>query len=490
MGKIEIWLTPLWILAVGVAVGAAILALLWGVTFVVNRRAASAIGAAVGESILRPISYVVVALCALALLAAPSMPVERMLASLRRLPQVRSIEVDATVPAKERDFPLAAAFRASEVQRYSIHSEQDVAVNVEQGKGFVEPLLVVEGSETEGLEWAPGGSADRAFEDEVATLYLTNNSDVPSKVRVRIDLDVEMPQVRAVPIAAAGTIGLYLVYLALRFLAPRTSVIAAATAKETIAQPLFTMLVVIGVVALISFVFIPYNTFGEDVKMLKTSGMTTIKVLAIIMALWTASTSVADEIEGRTALTVLSKPVGRRQFILGKFLGILWPIVLMFVILGFVFLLTVSFKVVYDARESSKTTPEWTECFVEVVRIVPGLVLAFLESVIMAAISVAVSTRLPMLPNLVICGSIYVLGHLAALIVKSSAADNIVFVRFVGRLLAMVLPVLDHFEIEGAIAGATSVPMAYLGWATVYSAVYSAAAILLALFFFEDRDLA
>jgi hypothetical protein len=83
-----------------------------------------------------------------------------------------------------------------------------------------------------------------------------------------------------------------------------------------------------------------------------------------------------------------------------------------------------------------------------------------------------------------------VLGHLAALIVKSSAADNIVFVRFVGRLLAMVLPVLDHFEIEGAIAGATSVPMAYLGWALLYSAVYSAAAILLALFFFEDRDLA
>jgi hypothetical protein len=246
-------------------------------------------------------------------------------------------------------------------------------------------------------------------------------------------------------------------------------VIAAATAKETIAQPLFTMLVMIGVVALVAFVFIPYNTFGEDVKMLKTSGMTMIKVLAIIMALWTASTSVADEIEGRTALTVLSKPVGRRQFI--------------------VFLLTVSFKVVYDARESAKTTPEWTECYLEVVRIIPGLVLAFLESVILAAISVAVSTRLPMLPNLVICGSIYVLGHLAALIVKS-AAGEIVFVRFIGKLLSVILPVLDHFEIEGAIAGASSVPISYLGWALLYSALYSGAAILLALIFFEDRDLA
>jgi hypothetical protein len=154
-----------------------------------------------------------------------------------------------------------------------------------------------------------------------------------------------------------------------------------------------------------------------------------------------------------------------------------------------VFLLTVSFKVVYDARESAKTTPEWQECYAEVVRIVPGLVLAFFEAVIMAAISVAVSTRLPMLPNLVVCGSIYVLGHLAALIVKSSVGE-FVFVRFIGKLLSVVLPVLDHFEIEGAIAGASSVPVSYLAWCLLYTALYCAAAMLLALIFFEDRDLA
>jgi len=487
MSKLTIWLTPLWILAVGVTVGAAILLLVWGVIWAVNRRAGRAIAAAVSEGILRPITYVVISLAVLALLALPSMPVKDVAASLRRLPEVRPIEVTVTVPAGEQDFAIPAEFRASELQRYSISSEQDVAVNTEKGKGYVDPVLVVQGGEP--YEWAPGSASQRGFEGDATHLYVTNDSDVDSEVAVKLYTDVEMPAVRAIPIAAVSTIGLFLLYLGIRFLAPRTSVIAAASAKEITAQPLFTLLTGIGVVLLVAFVFIPYNTFGEDVKMLKTSGMTMIKVLAIAMALWTASTSVADEIEGRTALTVLSKPVGRRQFILGKFLGIIWPIVLMFVILGFIFLLTVSFKVVYDARESARTTPEWTECYAEVVRIIPGLVLAFFESVILAAISVAVSTRLPMLPNLVICGSIYVLGHLTALIVKSSAGD-IVFVRFVGRLLSVILPVLDHFEIEGAIAGASSVPLSYLGWALVYSALYSAAAILLALFFFEDRDLA
>jgi ABC-type transport system involved in multi-copper enzyme maturation permease subunit len=487
MSKLTIWLTPLWILAVGVTVGAALLLIVWGVIWLVNRRAGNEIAAAVGEGILRPISYVIISLAVLAMLAMPSMPFRETWASLRRLPNVQPIEASVTVPAGEQDFAIAAPFRANELQSYSITSEQDVAVNTEKGKGYVYPVLVIQGGEP--YEWAPGSATPRGFEDDASSLYVTNDSDVDSEVAVKLYADVEMPAVRTIPIAAVSTIGLFALYLGIRFAAPRTSVIAAATAKEITAQPLFVLLTGIGVVLLIAFVFIPYNTFGEDVKMLKTSGMTLIKVLAIVMALWTASTSVADEIEGRTALTVLSKPVGRRQFILGKFLGIIWPIVLMFVILGFIFLLTVSFKVVYDARESAKTTPEWTECYAEVVRIIPGLVLAFFESVILAAISVAVSTRLPMLPNLVICGSIYVLGHLAALIVKSSAGE-IVFVRFVGRLLSVVLPVLDHFEIEGAIAGASEVPLSYLGWALVYSALYSTAAILLALFFFEDRDLA
>ena len=104
-------------------------------------------------------------------------------------------------------------------------------------------------------------------------------------------------------------------------LAPKVAAIAWTTAKEAMSQPLFYLLLTIGIFGLLLFPFIPYNTLGEDIKMVKDEGLTLIMVLSIILALWTASVSIADEIEGRTALTLLSKPVGRRQFILGKFLG-------------------------------------------------------------------------------------------------------------------------------------------------------------------------
>ena len=190
------------------------------------------------------------------------------------------------------------------------------------------------------------------------------------------------------------------------------SAIALTTSKEVMSQPLFYIVLALGVCALLAFIVMPYNTFGDDVKMMKDSGLTVIMLLAILLAVWSASVSIADELEGRTALTLLSKPIRRRQFILGKFLGILEPALLLFILLGFAFLVSVSYKVVYDAREVALPEPTWQACYAEIVKILPGLVLAFLETVVLAAISVALSTRLPMVANLVVCSAIYVLGHL------------------------------------------------------------------------------
>jgi len=279
------------------------------------------------------------------------------------------------------------------------------------------------------------------------------------------------------------------IVLALRQFVPKIMAIASTTTKEALSQPFFYVILGIGAFALLLFPFIPYNTFGEDIKMLKDEGLTLIMVLSIVLALWTASLSIADEIEGRTALSVLSKPIGRRSFILGKFLGVIGPVVVLFVVLGALFLGTVSYKKVYDSRETAQELPTREQCQEEIVQIVPGLALAFLEAVVLTSIGVAISTRLPMIPNLILCISIYVLGHLVPMVVNSSVG-RFEIVAFVGTFLATILPVLDHFNIYTAIATGKEVPWAYVGLASIYCVLYSAAAMLLALLLFEDRDLA
>jgi ABC-type transport system involved in multi-copper enzyme maturation permease subunit len=284
---------------------------------------------------------------------------------------------------------------------------------------------------------------------------------------------------------------LYALPLLIQLFAPRLMAITRATAKEAIAQPLFFILLVIGVFLLVLLSILPYNTFGDDLKFYKDCGLQLIMILSVGFALWTASLSIAEEIEGRTALTVLSKPIGRWQFIMGKYFGILWPVMAMFVVLGAVFLSCVSYKTVYDARETSQQDPTAEVCMEQVEQIAPGLALVFMEAAVLASIGVAISTRLPMLANLVICLSIYLLGHLVPLL-SNASVDKIPQVGFVASLLSAVLPVLENFNVT-AIAffePGQSVPWSYLGLSAVYCLLYCGVAMLLALLLFEDRDLA
>ena len=486
LGQVSIWTTPLWLLAVGVMLGLLILLAVYGLVWLVSRPRAEVLKTTVTESVLQPILFAAVLLSGFAVLAAYSMPVRQMWESVMRVAAAQSGEIPVTVPAETLDKAVAISFRATELKRLEIESDQEVFLAAEldglsQGKA-----MTVEA--TERTIWVEGSSRDHIFSGQVETVYLTNQGTESAQVVIRYQTGVEYPEVAFVPKVALGLVSLFLLYFLLQAAMPKISAIALATSKEAMAQPLYLVTLVLGVCALVAFIYVPYNTFGEDIKMLKDSGLTLIKVLAIIVALWTASVSIADEIEGRTALTVLSKPIGRRQFIVGKFLGLLWPIALMFLLLGIVFLLTVSYKVVYDARETASGQPIWQECFAEMVNVIPGLVLAFFEVVMLASISVAISTRLPMLPNLVICSSIYVLGHLGPLIANSSMAE-IPMVRFAGRLIALVLPNLDVMDVQASLATGQTVPGVYLGWALVYCALYSTMAMLLALALFEDRDL-
>jgi len=274
-----------------------------------------------------------------------------------------------------------------------------------------------------------------------------------------------------------------------RLIVPKVAAIAQTTAKEAMSQPLFYVLLTVGVFGLILFPFIPYNTLGEDIKMVKDEGLTLIMVLSIGLALWTASVSIADEIEGRTALTLLSKPVGRRQFIFGKFLGILTPVAIMFIVLGAVFLSSVSFKAVYDSRETGAPEPTAAECQTEMKQIAPGLALAMMETIVLTSISVAISTRLPMMANMVICAAIYVLGHLVPILADSAVGKN-EYVQFVADLQSAIFPVLDHFNISAGISAGVPVPWTYIAVDGLYCVLFSTAAMLVALLLFEDRDLA
>ncbi len=490
LGVLSTWLTPIWLMGVGVAAGLVVLLVLYGLAAAVSRRLAAFIQTALAEGILLPLSIAVVFISGATLLATPWVPYRSLLGAVSRIPAVGTHEEDVTIPPTVKDFAVPLPFRLNELQGFELQSDEPLTVVtwVAKGAGQNGAVNLATGKT---FEWHRPGPTESVFQAhvDIKEWNATNLGDKPAKLRMLIHDDIAYPEVRVVPLVAISLVSLYLVYLAIGLALPKIAAIAAVTSKESMGQPLYY--VTLGGVAflILLFVFIPYNTFGEDVKVLKDTGLSVIMIFAILVAIWSASVSVSEEIEGRTALTLLSKPVRRRQFILGKFMGILWPTLLFFVLLGLWLLLAVSYKVVYDAREVAKEEPTWQVCYWEMVGTIPGLVLAFFEAVIFIAISVALATKLSMLANLIVCTSVYVLGHMVPMLVNSSIG-KLELVRFVGQLLATVLPVLDHLNISAPIAAGTPVPLVYLGWALAYCVLYSAIAMLVALALFEDRDLA
>ena len=276
----------------------------------------------------------------------------------------------------------------------------------------------------------------------------------------------------------------------------KTYALASTTFREIVRRPLFWLIAAIAAGMLLLSCFMPYFTFGEDLKMLKDQGLVAITISALALALFAASVSIAEEIDGKTAITLLSKPMSRRSFIIGKYLGIMAGTAALFVLLSAVFAGCIVYKVGYEAKEGSQESPAIPVRLAELGSMAPGIVLAYMQVAVIAAFAVAFSTRLPVHWTVSACLAIYLLGNLSDMLVRFSEQDGgksaaVQAIGFMAKVFNIVLPSLSLFNIGAAISTNQPVPwVAYVLPAFGYCALCVGMALALALLMFEDRDLA
>ena len=82
-------------------------------------------------------------------------------------------------------------------------------------------------------------------------------------------------------------------------------------------------------------------TLMDDVKLLKDMGLATILLTGLLQAAFSAGNVISSEVEDKTILTILTKPVSKAQFILGKFAGIALAITASTYLLVLVLILTI-----------------------------------------------------------------------------------------------------------------------------------------------------
>lgn len=98
--------------------------------------------------------------------------------------------------------------------------------------------------------------------------------------------------------------------------------LASTTLREMLRERIFIVVAMIAVALIGLSIVLGALTFDEQKRIMTDFGMVAIHIASISIALFSGAYLLAKEIEKQTCLLILSRPITRNQFILGKVLGI------------------------------------------------------------------------------------------------------------------------------------------------------------------------
>lgn len=299
----------------------------------------------------------------------------------------------------------------------------------------------------------------------------------------------------------------------------RTWVIIRHTFIDALVQPIYSLLLIAGIAVLTIFTVLPFFTLGEDTVMFKSVGLDIITLLVLITTLFATSRCIYDEIEDRSMLTLMSKPVSKWQVLLGKYLGIVSSALLAVTILGGILMLCTWARIPgdYTLRANSLDEGEAQRLldvrFMHLMGLAPSLLLSWLQISVLAAIGVALSTRFSLVVNLPAVIIIYLAGNLTRFLEPvwgdvpgSSLAGRSPLVKALAQGVVVIMPYLENFDIRQAgITGTIALPgtafaddpQAYtlaaiwsaVGLAAIYAICYISLALSTGMLLFQHREL-
>ncbi|HUS59479.1 MAG TPA: ABC transporter permease subunit [Planctomycetota bacterium] len=302
-----------------------------------------------------------------------------------------------------------------------------------------------------------------------------------------------------------------------------TAAITSNTFREAVRQPVYWAIILLTAVLMcLSVVFVGF-ALGEESKFVRDAGLTSITIAGLLMAMFLSSSVVADEIEKKTALSVLCKPVGRSEFIFGKFLGIVLAIIAGYIILTLLFLVTVWWfesQVQYlmlfkfygqplNARWISTdffidsplhgqpitlsmiASLFWSDVSGFVVSPLPnlakGVALSLCEVTVLAAAALAVSTRLSMIFNACLTLGLFILGHQIGYLVHSLTGSQ---TALGAKIVLAIVPNFELLNYASDIAFDKVVPMHLVGFLALYTVGWIGVFLLAAIALFDQREIA
>ncbi len=305
--------------------------------------------------------------------------------------------------------------------------------------------------------------------------------------------------------------------------------IAKNTFRESLREPIY-LLVLLSALCLIGiYPIFTLFVFREQIKLVVDSAMATTMVFGWIVAVLCASHAIAREINNGTVLLLLAKPVNRPLFIVAKILGILMALAVFWFLTSLATLIAVriakdqfwldnrvlaiffgglafSFLVAgfhnYLTRSSYPMAAVFSLLIVMPIvaiivfflpvdgnfvgydwHLVPALVLILYAVWAMGTLATALSTRFELIPNLMLCSLIFVIGLMSDYLLGRFAESS-----FIIAVLYAIIPNWQLFWMADALAAEQQIPLQYVLYGGSYIFFFTALFMLLAVLMFWKRE--
>lgn len=270
----------------------------------------------------------------------------------------------------------------------------------------------------------------------------------------------------------------------------RVLLIARNTLLEASRQKLFGFLLLLslGLVGGAQW-FRDFNFGAPELKFLADLGYGAMGFFGAALTVTATAQLFFSEIENRTALTLLAKPVWRAEFILGKYLGIV-AVAAVFCALLTGLLIAVLWSREWVLQRDFPDTFARGGGGLHLVDLLAAGLLQWLKLAVLAAFTLLVASFAQTQLFTVVTGFfVLVICHLQYLAQDSYARAGLVAGQVAARLISLLFPNFQVFNLAENVGAGVPVPLDRLGWVGLYAVGYVAGACLLAIYSFRRREI-
>jgi ABC-type transport system involved in multi-copper enzyme maturation permease subunit len=248
--------------------------------------------------------------------------------------------------------------------------------------------------------------------------------------------------------------------------------IATNTVREAIRNKLLYTLLFFAVGVIGTAVLIASLSYVEGERIIQDIGLSAIRLFGVGIAIFVGIGLIHGEVERRTVYTILSKPVSRTHFLLGKFLGLSLTVWLQLALMG------AAFAAVSLSAGASMSSVHVT-----------ALLLVGLELMLIVAVATLFSSfTTPMLAALFTLG-VYALGHLSRDLYHLGQQSDQESITQVATWIYRLLPDLETFNKTIEAAHGLPITAGEVGLSILYALGYTTALLAVASFIFQRRDM-